>query len=574
MDYKTLETDIVIIGAGAAAIRAAYEASQKGSKRITILSKGKLLHTGSSFFSQVHGWGLQVSMPEVNPEDSPEKHLEEIMERGLGVTDRRMAEILVTEAYDRVQDLIKLGIEFRKQPDGKITQIVGCFSRGRRAIGAVNMDNIRETFKRMISGSQFQVYEHFMALDLLVHDGICHGVLGVDENNEITVIRAKACILASGGGTGIFKHSLNSYECTGDTYGIALRAGLELFNVEFIQSIFGIVHPKRLIFSERCLFYDPDILNKYGRRFIEEYLPEGMKYKDVLDERITHGPFSTKTISRYFDIAVFKEIRKGNGTEHDAVSVNLQDYRKMQETDKNNINVRQWSDFTDIWISWLKDVHGVDVEQTPLEIDHASHAMNGGVKGNEETRTAIPNLFVCGEALAGPHGADRLGGNMMASTQVFGARAGQFAAHSVNTADVEITDKGFAGSRERALEQVQQAMNPSGNDNRLELFKQLQECMWQHAHVIRTEQGLKQAGNTLHALLKEHLPRLMADSFRELKEKKALENSLLTALAIVEAARTRKESRGPHNREDYPETLDSFSKPIHLYYEDNIVKAR
>jgi fumarate reductase (CoM/CoB) subunit A len=143
-DLNIEKTDVLIIGSGAAGIRAAYEARQNGVQDITLLSKGKSIHSGSSFFPLVHGWGMQASMPEYNPNDSPEDHLRETLERGLGVCDEKLARILVEEAGDRVRDLQSLGLEFRES-NGKISQIVGCFSKGRRAIGAINMESIRKT---------------------------------------------------------------------------------------------------------------------------------------------------------------------------------------------------------------------------------------------------------------------------------------------------------------------------------------------------------------------------------------------------------------------------------------------
>lgn len=573
-DVKRETTDVCIIGAGAAGVRAAYEAKQQGVKDITLLSKGRFIHSGSSFFSLVHGWGMQASMPGLNPEDSPEDHLRETLERGLGVTNEALARVLVEEAGDRVRDLEELGLEFRGH-EGKISQIVGCFSKGRRAIGAINMESTRKVFRQMVAGDEVTIHEHFMVLDLIVEDGKCLGVVGLNKEGQLTAIAAKTCIIASGGGTAVFKHSLQSGECTGDTYGLALRAGLPLFNIEFIQSIYGIVYPKHLIFSERAMFYDPDVTNKNGQRFVEKYLPEKVEYKDVLRERITHGPFSSEGISRWFDISTFKEIRKGLGTERDAVKVDLKDYWRMQQEDKDNVNIQKWCDFTDVWISWLKGEHGVDVEQQPLEIDHASHAMNGGVKADTETRTEIPNLFVCGEALAGPHGADRLGGNMMTGTQVFGARAGKYAARTCKE-DPALEGRGeerLAQSLDRALNRYNSLINSDGVLTAGQQRQKLQELMWRDAHIVRNEEGLLRAKAGVTAMLEE-LPDVEAPDSRALREKVSLENMFYTSLAIIEAALNRRETRGPHYREDYPERDESLEKPIYLRWDGKKVTVK
>ncbi len=567
-----IETELIVIGAGAAGIRACYEASKNGIEDIVILSKGKILKSGSSFFPLVHGWGMQAVVPGLNPRDSQEKFYNEIIERGLGMADEKLVETLVTEAYPRVRDLQDLGLHF-KEKEGRLEQIVGCFSKEKRALLAVDMKNIRETFKKMLVISKAKIIEDFMVLDLIIDDGVFVGLIGVNDDNRLVRINGRACILASGGGSNVYEHSLNSGESSGDTYGLALRAGLTLYNMEFIQFIFGIVHPKRLIFSERALYYDPDILNKKNKRFIENYLPAGVDYASVLKERIIHGPFSTRTISKYFDIAIFKEIRSDGRTEHGGVKVDLRNY--WDANSRYELGKR-WADVTDVWVKWLKDRHSIDVTANFLEIDHAAHAFNGGIETDETTRSAIPNLFVCGEAMAGPHGADRLGGNMMTSTQVFGARAGYYAAKELRELRISRGKVIYEKSGKANLKFVEDispfSVDERGEDNYWELRKDVREKMWLYAHVVKSKDSLLMLKKYLEEI-RENIDALAVKNETNLRKKYELLNLVTVGIVITTASLERKESRGSFYREDFPEMDSVFSKKLRIFLKNGELKV-
>jgi len=556
---STINTDLVVVGAGAAGIRSCYEAAKNGVNDIVIVSKGKILNSGSSFFSLVHGWGMQAVVPGLNNDDSKEKYYNEIIDRGLGMTDTNLVKVLVEEAYSRVKDLQELGLQF-KERNGQLEQIIGCFSREKRALSAVDMKNIRDTFHRMLLSSKAKIFENFMVLDFIIRDKIFLGLVGITSDGRFIRINAKACILATGGGANVYKHSLNSGESSGDTYGLALRAGLGLYNMEFIQFIFGIVFPKRLIFSERSLYYSPDILNGKGERFIERYLPPGVNYDLVLGERIVHGPFSARTVSRYFDIAIFKEIRNGDGSEHGGVMVDLRNYWDIKERD---VLLNRWTDVTDVWINWLKDEHHIDISKELLEIDHAAHAFNGGIEADETTRSKIPNLFVCGEALAGPHGADRLGGNMMTSTQVFGTRAGYYAALEVRSFREGVLNRN-GGSIFKVQDLFPFPVSGKGERNYLELREKLKEKMWLYGHVVRDGAGLLRLKEELEKI-RENITFLAVKDAFDIRKKYELLNLVTLASVITLASLERKESRGSFYREDFPNMDSIFSRKIKVF---------
>jgi len=530
---ETLTTDVLVIGGGAADVRAAVEAKNHGMDVILVV-KGKFTCTGASFFPLMNAWGMQAA---IFPDDSPDEHFQEIMDAAQGMCSVKLARILVEEAPNRLRDLEKWGVKFRKR-EGEFIRERGCFSCKERAVATENMENVRFVFQKQVKTMGINLLEDTMIADLLVQDGVCIGAVGVKENKKIILINAKSTIITTGGGSSIFKNSLSPSEVTGDGKVMALEAGAELFNMEFIQFIYAILYPKQLIFRERAFKVHPGIYNGHGDSYIEKYLPPEIDTSRVLNERGDHGPFTSRLVSRYFDIATYKEIIEGRASKHGGIYL---DFRDMTEKEQKRYPM------IDHWLQWLSQLN-IDFSQTIFEIAPSAHALNGGIRINERAETNVEGLFAAGEAISGPHGADRLGGNMMSLTQVFGYRAGKYAAeHARKKIRVSLKREEV----NRKLERIKWLSEKKGSQDPRDFLERIQEIMWQNVAICRTEDTLSNALAQLMNMEKNDLSHLKGDNIWEIL---SISNALKISQIITRACLLREETRGPHYREDFPST--------------------
>ncbi len=352
---------------------------------------------------------------------------------------------------------------------------------------------------------------------------------------------------------------MNSPELTGDGYELALDAGASLINMEYIQFIYGIVAPKKIHFSEKVFMFKPPILNKYGITFIEKYIPSYLSIDDVINKRIEHGPFTSRLISKYFDIAIYSEIRNGKGTENNAIFLDL---RKLPEY-IDNIE----KDFPSIkkWLKWLYN-NGVDVQKEFLEIALCAHANNGGILVNVNTMTEIDGLFACGEIMGGPHGADRQGGNMMAATQVFGKIAGKNAAKYTKICSTGVVNENYI------LSEINKKikLKKNGSEDYKYIKNEIQEYANKELVICRSAKGLKSLIEKFDGELQEKINFIKIGRLSDIRNYFNLKSMLNTALIIANAAMLRKESRGSHHREDYQEKDDKeFRKVIKINREND-----
>lgn len=558
---KRISTDILVIGGGVAAIRGAFEADEQDAN-VLLVVKGNFCESGSTFYPLSPGWGMQASFGYADQHDSCNEHLKEVLNAGLGMCDQKLAEILVFEAPKRLIDLEKYGIAFKKV-NGNYVQVTGCFSFRPRSFIAPDTNNIVIAFKNEIKKRNIQVIEKTMIISLLTHDKECVGAIGINEENAFIVIKAKSTIIATGGAGQLFLYNLATPDLTGDGYILALNAGAELLNMEFIQIGFGIVHPiKKGLFSERVLIYHPDIHNKNRQRFIEQYIPNDADYNKCLEVRSSHYPFSSRDESMYIDMAIYKEIKEGRGTEHGGVYVDFTDIPKEEIVNDPLINE---------WYNWLLS-NGVDICKQPIEIAPHTHAFNGGIKINEKGETALTGLYACGEVAGGPHGADRLGGNMIAATQVFGARAGKYAAERAkDIKEVIINEEQVKNEYETML----QIMNQKTGYKPGEVLMKIQKVMWDNVLVSRNEKGLKGCIRELQQIWEEELLNLFIENNGRLSEIFEIRNLLQLGQIVANAALIREESRGSHYRSDFSyRDNEHFSKSILIKKEGSQIKYR
>jgi len=387
-----------------------------------------------------------------------------------------------------------------------------------------------------------------MLTDVLLREGECVGALGINSRGERILFESKSVILATGGMGNIFKMNMNTRDITGDGQAAALRAGAKLVNTEFFQIGLGIVSPvKRGLFLDRILGCHPSVFNNRKEAYLSRYLPTGVSEDQCLNSRSTHYPFTSRSVSKYFDIALFREVLERRGTKNHGVYMDLA-----------KIPGKVWSELplARIWYQWLKEV-GFVVERQLMEIGLFAHAFNGGVWIDQRAETSIPGLFAAGEIAAGPHGADRLGGNMQTSCQVFGARAGIFAARRSKKRVRVKVDK----AQLKAVCNQDDAIARASGELVKIVRSRMQAQMWKNVLVERSSSGLSEVLKEL-----EDSQGGWLDSPNGVPGPpwSALEcrNMLEMATVIARAAETRRESRGSHYRRDYPEKDSRCGQPI------------
>lgn len=392
-DTKNLWFDVLVVGGGAAGSCAAAAALARGA-HVCLAVKGYYAQVGmrgagaSACGNTEHGLPRLPNIPGIMYQ--PEQMVEHAIKAGLGMADRKLVYLLAEKADDTRKELDDWGCVF---------STFGAAGLGFPFVRAVEK-KIR---------SEAVVLENTMIYDLLIRDGECIGAQGIDNRGNIVVIHAKAVILAAGGDAQLFSHNVHPSCCTGDGYAMALRAGAPLVNMEFMQIFTATVFPTRnLVHTWRAEQLE-HLFNRDSQYFLEDYLPPGISADSCRKENIRHAPFSTRdAASRYLAVGIVKEILAGRGTKHGGVYLDL---HHSSHVIKPAV------------LEFLR-YKGVEPEKSPLEITMAHQCSNGGMVVDGNAMTSIPGLFGAGEAITGTHGADRIGGNMLAQCAVFGRIAG------------------------------------------------------------------------------------------------------------------------------------------------------
>jgi len=551
---NVFQTDVLVIGAGAAGIRAAIEAARAGAN-VLLVEKGKWPSGASTFNHYERGWSYQTSWNE----KEVKAHFDEIVSAGLEMQDNCLVDILTRDAPARFNDLLDFGVEFASGSLGLITE-AGCFGPGQRAVTTTNKDNIRSAFRQALEDNGITLVDCTGVVSLLVADSTCKGALAVNSEERLVAIGSAATILATGGGSYCYQHNLNYPEQTADGWILAFDAGATLSNCEFIQFTYGTMsHPKRIVtawfFKPGSRFYDGN-----GKDLLSRHIPSWLSREELLMTRSTHGPFSSRDYGKWLDIAIFREITTGRPSEHGGVYADLSaTIGHLPETeDLFASDVRRQ-------LEWYRQ-EGINLLQ-PIEIAHHAHAFNGGILINEEAETNVRGLFAAGETIAGPHGADRLGGNMMTLTQVFGSIAGRNAARNAETSSSLCSLRDLAKdsyfSHVERLPGVAQAATTYP-----EARAKLASLMWNEVGVERTDNGLQRALRAIENLREREVRRPTSSDEGGVLEATSLRSMLKTSELIAESALRRRESRGSHCRRDYPELDPNLGFPIRITNQD------
>ena len=509
---QTITTDVLVIGSGAAGIRAALAASEAGVD-VVMIAKSAVAESGSTFSPISNGWGIQALVGNERTDQNLEAFYDDIMRVGLGRCDPKLVRILVEESGARLEDLVSYGMQFRKDVNGDYVRAKGCFSAYERAFLTESMKNIEKVFVSALRRLRIKTLIGTV-LDLTIVDGACWGAWSLTEDGEIARIKARSTILATGGAAGIFKDHLVSDEDVGDGYALAHRAGAQLGNLGFIQFMLGLRKEKtRYFLPLPQLGQEGFLKDEAGRDLLNCYARDRETRARAVEERKQHVPFSCRDSSYLVDIAVAGVRKEGK---------------------------RVW------WKGRIEEE-----SQSKQEVVHLAHAFNGGVKINEKAEATISGLYAAGEVAAGLHGADRIGGCMMTATQVFGERAGRFAAEHA---------KGLKQSRipevrlPRALKRIKSFSKNVDERFFLDREFEVRQTMTRYASILRSEEGLNKSRQKLLDLegrLEDMSLSEEAIPTRYLK----VRNMIQAGKLVIYSALLRKVSLGSHYREDFPPDL-------------------
>lgn len=550
MDNRELYFDVLVIGGGGAALRAALSACKNGAKT-ALLCKKETGRSGATYYSVAEVGAFNVPDGSMDPTDTPEVFYQDMVKASLGMARLPLCKLLAERAEDALKDLEEIGEgQVFSKVNGAFNVYQACFSTKPRSHVIENhFKPILKALREAVAKEDITVLDHYQAVDLLTNEDGIGGVLALDEKGGEVVIHAKSVIMATGGASRLFKRNMYPADITGDGYAMAYRAGAQLANMEFIQAGIGVAHPFINLFGNYLWKAFPNIRNAQGEDILLKYggTPE---QKHAAIEEKTHFPFSTRDASKLIEIAVQSEINKGNGTENGNV------YLDFLGTDFQTL-LREDPAFASMWkftYEWHKE-KGIDFYKQPIEISCFAHAINGGILIDEDAQSSVPGLFAAGETASGPHGADRLGGNMSVTCQVFGKIAGEAAARRAKSMqefpDVRAAVKDVASQlRSRVTNHAANLKN---------LLETLQAASDRALLIVRSEEGL----NEYQSMLKNIRAELDCGCrSEELGTLLQLENLVTTGEMISNAALMRKESRGSHYREDYPQINPAYEQMI------------
>ncbi|MDI6703864.1 MAG: L-aspartate oxidase [bacterium] len=512
-NMRKLETDTLVIGSGVAGLRAAIEAVRYG--KVLIVTKDRL-QEGNTFRAQ---GGIAVVMSQ---EDTYEKHIQDTLKVGNGLSNEKAVRILVEEGPERIRELIKWGANFDKK-DGKISFTKEGGHSVRRIIHARGDATGEEVEKTLIlriqENDNISILEDTFAIDLVCKNGECFGVIVQLKDKGRMVILAKKTILATGGIGQVYRETTNSSVATGDGMAMAYRAGAELMDMEFVQfhpTTLYIAGASRALISEVVRGEGGLLRNRYGERFMEKYHKMGeLAPRDVVSKGILQEMKETEDSHVYLDLT---------------------------HLDPEFLEAR----FPNIMSTCAS--FGIDIKRRLIPVRPTAHYMIGGIKIDIWGKTNIQNLYACGEvACSGLHGANRLGSNSLLEGLVFGYRAGYHAGKEIKDQVVCVPDISNTFEHKYHLEELDIE----------DVRRSLNSLMWRDVGIERKEEGLLEAGQKIDFWCSYVMNREFPT-----REGLELQNMLTVAKLVQEAAWKRKESRGVHYRTDYPKKSAKWRKHI------------
>jgi succinate dehydrogenase / fumarate reductase flavoprotein subunit len=515
--------------------------------------------------------GIAAALANVDDRDSWKVHFADTMRGGQYVNNWRMAELHAKEAPDRVRELEAWGAVFDRTADGRILQRnFGGHRYPRLAhVGdRTGLEMIRTLQDHGIHRG-IDVHMEFTVVAVLTTDDRAAGVIGYErERGRFKLFRAAAVVLATGGLGRAFRITSNSWEGTGDGHSLAYHAGAELIDMEFIQfHPTGMIWPpsvQGLLVTEGVRGEGGILLNSEGRRFMFDDIPDTYRTQTADNEeegwRYTQGDKSARRppelLTRdHVARCINREVKAGRGSPHGGVFLDIAWIKKRLPNAEEHIKRKLPSMYHQ-----FKELAGIDITKEPMEIGPTTHYVMGGVRVDAETQmSSVPGLFAAGECAAGINGANRLGGNSLSDLLVFGKRAGEYAAAFARENPRVMVDEAAAdAAAARALEPFE----PGRTENPYAIQHDLQDTMQRLVGIVRLEDEMREALTVLETL-NHRAASAAVHGHREYNPgwHTALDLGHLLTIseAITRCAIERKESRGGHFREDYPDKAADYA---------------
>lgn len=530
---EIIETDVLVVGSGAAGMRAAIEANEN-KVQVTIVTKGILGKSGCTqgalYSSAVGPWHV--------PGDSKDLHFRDTVVGGGFLCNQKLARILVDEAPDRLIELEEWGMYWERNPDGTIKLIK---TEGHSFPRTLHINirgsglEIAKTLRREILQRNIEVYQDTIVTKLLTHNGQVVGATALNyAKGNFMVFRAKSIVLATGSGSQIYRDATHvARECTGDGYVLAYRVGAELVDME--QTMWTgacFVFPwawrsTSVPVTFKVENYHPYLINRYGERFMKKYDP-------------VHMETATKDVVAR---AIFTEIKEGRGPV----------YADLRHIPYELLLQRQ----PDFMKRLLKTK--IDIRNDMIEVSPDVHTMSGGIRINEKAESTVPGLYAAGCVAGGVHGGNRIGGSGTIDALVFGRRAGFYSAERAKEKSLPPINR---NQIEREYDRVFKPLEKAGEGiSPVKVRQKIREQMWNNVGISKKENEMLEALMTFSKIKREYLPKLapVTDTTRfnmEWVEVLEVINMIDLAEIITKASIARKETRNNFIREDYPERDD------------------
>ncbi|MBK20136.1 MAG: succinate dehydrogenase [Rhodospirillaceae bacterium] len=527
-----VSTDVFVVGAGGAGMYAAISAARAGAD--VILSDKSLISRGGATIM------AQMTVASAVGHEEPDHwthHLADTIEAGHGLCNEELSAILCEESVDRILEMDEWKVGWARV-DGRMTQ-VHAPGHGLKRCVYVDYLNTGPAVARALRGEVAQRdgirrASGLAVLEIVVQDGEAIGAVAVDvESGETVLVEAGAVVLAAGGLTKLYKRNSASINMGGESYAMALRAGAELIDMEFVQ-FFPIGHLAPRMVGMDPIMWDPfrykvggKLLNGEFEEFIHNYgATDGGTYT------------ARRDLASY---AIYKEVEEGRGSPHGGVWLSFEHIAEDVMKEKFGPMIKRLAK------------NGIDLQKQAVEVSPIAHYHMGGIRVNTEMETRVPGLFAAGEAVGGANGATRLSGNAIPEAFVFGERAGKFgAAYAKNRKRVSIDDQTASSVLSEPKAQLKKGAEPDGSATAL--MAELQELMWDKVGLFRTSEKLEQALERIREMQNDDLRNITIpddEPFNQaLLDWYELRAGLLCAESVTLAAINRKESRGAHQRED------------------------